>query len=63
MILTLNQEVYGFRNNLYGRKNEKVELVSDEHLPVLLVQSLSTGERFPVKVEGTDYEEVKNKKP
>lgn len=61
MTLTLNQDVIGHKNTLYARKGEKVELISDVHYPVLLVRSKDTGESFPVRFTGTDYEEQKKK--
>lgn len=58
MTLTLNQDVLSGKNVLYARKGEKVELISDEHYPVLLVRN-ERGESFPVRETGTDYREQK----
>lgn len=60
MKLILNQDVLSHRNELLSREGEEVDLISDNHFPVLLVSN-SRGNTFSVKVEGTDYEEQKLK--
>jgi hypothetical protein len=54
MTLTLYQDVMSHQNVLYASKGEKVELISDNHFPVLLVRNIR-GNSFSVKAEGTDY--------
>jgi hypothetical protein len=61
MTLTINQDVLSYTNVLYASKGEKVELISDNHFPVLLVRNVR-GNSFSVKAEGTDYDKQKNKK-
>lgn len=61
MILTMNQDCLNSKNELQAIKGEKVELISDAHLPVLLLRSLTTGNTFSVRESGTDYEEQKKK--
>jgi hypothetical protein len=56
------QDCFNTKNEANALKGEKVELISDNHFPVLLVSSLTTGNSFPVKAEGTDYEKQKKKK-
>lgn len=60
MTLTLNQDVYSHRNELYAKEGEKVELISDRHLPVLLIRN-ERGNSFSVRVSGTNYQELKDK--
>jgi hypothetical protein len=60
MTLTMTQDCYTHNNVVNAMKGEKVELISDNHHPVLLVRN-SRGQSFSVKAEGTDYVKQKNK--
>lgn len=60
MTLTMNQDCINSRNEVNAMKGEKVELISDGHLPVLLVEN-GRGQTFSVRVTGTNYQELKKK--
>lgn len=60
MKLILIQTVMNHKNELQAKEGEEVDLISDNHFPVLLVSN-SRGNSFSVKSEGTNYEELKNK--
>lgn len=58
MKLTMTQDCFNHKNEANVLKGEEVDLISDNHLPVLLVSN-SRGNSFSVKAEGTNYEELK----
>lgn len=60
MKLTMLQDIMNSKNELQAAKGEKVELISDHHMPVLLVEN-DRGRTFSVRHTGTDYEEQKKK--
>lgn len=58
MKLILNQAVINTKNEIQASKGETVELISDSHFPVLLVEN-NHHQTFSVRYSGTDYEEQK----
>lgn len=52
------QDTLNSKNELQAAKGEKVELISDRHMPVLLVEN-EKGRTFSVRFSGTDYEDIK----
>jgi hypothetical protein len=59
MILTLNTDIPDRKGNFYAKANDKVDLVTDFHYPVLIVKN--NIQSFSVRVEYTNYE-IKNTK-
>ncbi len=60
MKLTMLQDTLNSKNELQAAKGEKVELISDHHFPVLLIQG-NSGRTFSVRYTGTDYDPKKHK--
>lgn len=52
------QDVQNSKSEMQAMKGEKVTLISDAHLPVLLVSN-SRDQTFSVRFNGTNYEELK----
>ena len=48
--MVLREDIPCSKGGLYGKKGDVVELISDEHGEVLIVQGID-GERFPVRIE------------
>ena len=60
MTLTMLQDCLNTKNEINASKGEKVELISDNHFPVLLVCG-NRGNTFSVRHIGTDYDKQKQK--
>lgn len=60
MKLILTQTVMNHKNELQAKEGEEVDLITDVHLPVLIVEN-NRHNRFSVRVTGTNYQELKIK--